>query len=237
MTVSQPSETFGAAVPPIAATKFRDPATITRVLQVMLWMSIAVDVVAVGSGLMEALLLQDMQAGTLPRDDMIAAAEASDLRQRIVGFTQIALFVITGIVFARWIYVLNDNKRRLGAGGLRFTPGWAVGWFFVPIATFWKPYQAMKELWQVSADPQQWQDQPAGDLLPWWWFLWLANNIFGQISFRMSLHAETIPQLIFANVITDIADVFSIALGFAALALVSRIAGMQRERGRELATA
>ena len=73
--------------------------------------------------------------------------------------------------------------------------------------------------------------------MPWWWFLWLLGGVLGQASFRLSLRAETIPQLITANVVTDVADVFSIASGFVALALVSRIAGMQRERGRELAGA
>ena len=168
---------------------------------------------------------------------MIAAAEASDLRQRIVGFTQIALFVATVIVFARWIYILNDNKRQFGASGLRFTPGWAVGWFFVPIANFWKPYQAMKELWQVSASPQQWQNQPSSNLLPWWWLFWVAGNILGNLSFRLSIRADTLPELTAANIVTDLADVVSVAADLVALALVSTIAGMQRERGRELATA
>ena len=34
-----------------------------------------------------------------------------------------------------------------------FTPGWSVGWFFVPIMNPWKPFQAMREIWQASAEP------------------------------------------------------------------------------------
>jgi hypothetical protein len=197
----------------------------------MLWLSIVLDVIALGSGLMEFSLLREMQEGTLPPEEMVAAAEASDLRQRIIGLTQTALIVATVIVFARWIYILNDNKRRLGASGLGVTPGWAVGCFFVPIANLLIPYLATKELWQVSANPQQWQNQRSSALVPWWWFFWLANCIIGQISFHLSLRATTLPELTAANITTQFADAVSIAVEFLALALVSRIAGMQAGHG------
>lgn len=234
MTFAQPSELFGAAAPATAAGDFHDPRAITRVLKALLWLSIAVDVIATGSGLWEFSLLLKMQEGTLPKGEMIAAADASDLRQRIAGLTQIALMLVTTVVFARWIYILHDNKRRFGSSGLRFTPGWAIGWFFVPIANLWKPYQAMRELWQVSADPQHWQNQRPDALLAWWWILWVAGNVLGQLSFRMSIHATTIPDLLGSNLVTDLSDVVSIGLEFAALALVSRIAGLQHDRIREL---
>ena len=46
----------------------------------------------------------------------------------------------------------NYNARQLGAADMRFTPGWAVGWHFIPIAWFWKPYQAMTEIWRASVN-------------------------------------------------------------------------------------
>lgn len=55
-----------------------------------------------------------------------------------------------------------------------FTPGWAVGWYFVPIAWFWKPYQAMREIWQASVNPTSWREQPVTAALHWWWTLWIV---------------------------------------------------------------
>ena len=72
----------------------------------------------------------------------------------------------TGILVLTWIHRANHNARQLGADDMRFTPGWAVGWYFVPIAWFWKPYQAMKEIWLASANPSDWRGRPVSPLLP-----------------------------------------------------------------------
>jgi hypothetical protein len=231
--MSNPAVTTDANEFRAAAAKGpRDPRTITRVLTVMIWLSIILDVIAAGSGVMEFSLLQQIKEQT---EDLSDAAYASDLRQQVIGWTQVVLYAISAVVFLRWVYILNDNKRRFKANQLGFTPGWAVGWFFMPVAWFWKPYQAMKELWQVSIDPKKWQSQRPGYLLPLWWFLWIANNFLGQAAFRLNLAAKTIPTLEIANIVTDIADVASVALDFAALALVIKIAGLQQNRIRELA--
>jgi hypothetical protein len=230
--MSNPAVTTDATDVRAAANGPRNPRTITRVLTVMLWISIILDVIAVGSGFMEFSLLQQIEART---EDLTDAANASDLRQRIIGLAQVVLFVATAIVFLRWVYILNDNKRRFKASGLGFTPGWAVGWFFVPVFWFWKPYQAMRELWQVSTDPKKWQSQRPGYLLPLWWFFWVANNFLGQAVFRLSQSAKTIPALETVNIFTGIDDIASVALGFVALALVTKIADMQQKRIRELA--
>jgi hypothetical protein len=215
-----------------AANGLRDPRTITRVLTVMLWLSIGADAIAVWSGFMEFSLLQHIKEQT---EDLSDATDASDLRQLVIGAFQVVLYAATAIVFLRWVYILNDNKRRFEASGLSYTPGWAVGWFFVPVAWFWKPYLAMKELWQVSTDPKRWQDQRPGSVLGVWWLLWLADNGLGQAAFRLSLNAKTLPALESANLVNDIADIASVALDFAALALVAQIADLQQTRIKELA--
>jgi len=206
---------------------FRDPGAITKILLVVLWVGLALDVVAVVSGVFEYQLLQQIQSGAVSGPDMTDAAAADDMRQRIIGLSQFTLYIVTVIVFSRWIYVLNCNKKPLGASDLRFTPGWAVGWFFIPVANLWKPYQAMKELWQVSANPLGWQHQERGALLPWWWFLWLLSNFLGQLSFRLGLNAKEVSEIV-ASSITDImADCSSVALEIVAIIIVSRVAKMQ----------
>ncbi|MXW55442.1 MAG: DUF4328 domain-containing protein [Gemmatimonadales bacterium] len=82
----------------------------------------------------------------------------------------------TAILVLSWIYRANDNARQLGAAEMRFTPGWAVGWYFIPIAWFWKPYQAMTEIWRASVNPSDWRATPVSPLLRWWWGLWIVNS-------------------------------------------------------------
>ena len=223
--VSQVSDKHRTALLLARAADFRDPTRITTILKVALWVSIAADAVAIGSGLLELQLLQDVQAGEITSSTM-DSAHANELRHRIVGWIQLAVLTGTVIAFSRWIFVVNDNKRRLGASGLRFTPAWAVGWFFVPVAHFWKPYEAMKEVWQVSADPFLWRDQIRGSLLPWWWFFWLAGNIIVQAVFWFGPSAKAL------SIATTVANGASIAAAFAAMALVGQISRMQLDRKR-----
>ncbi|MDE0032024.1 MAG: DUF4328 domain-containing protein [Deltaproteobacteria bacterium] len=77
----------------------------------------------------------------------------------------------TAVAVSRWIHRANSNARALGARGMAFTPGGAVGWYFVPIANLWKPYQAMREIWKASAGPLGWQRRSVSALLPCWWLL------------------------------------------------------------------
>lgn len=66
-----------------------------------------------------------------------------------------ALLVAVGSfpAFMMWTFRAAHNLRALGALALKTTPGWAVGWYFVPIANLWKPYQAGIEIWQASQSP------------------------------------------------------------------------------------
>jgi hypothetical protein len=213
-----------------AATKFRNPMTIAKLLKTLLYISIALAVVAIGSGLLELQLLQDFEAGNYTASRIAAAAEANDLRQRIVGIGRIAILLITVIVFSRWIYVVHANKWNLDASGMRFTPGWAVGSFFIPFINLYQPYQAMKEVWLVSSNPLQWQQQRRSAILPWWWFFWLVNGVLGQASLRMSLSAKTLPAFIAANVMNEFAHCISIVAWCLALALVGKITRMQLDQ-------
>ncbi len=62
---------------------------------------------------------------------------------------------------------------------MRFTPGWAVGWYFVPVFNLWKPYQAMKEIVVgIALD--------AHPVVHWWWLFWILSGVLNLIVFRMT---------------------------------------------------
>ncbi len=92
----------------------------------------------------------------------------------IFWVTGMPIWLITAVLVLIWIHRANHNARQLGAADMRFTRGWAVGWYFVPIAWFWKPYQVMSEIWRTSRNPSYWREQPVSLLLPWWWALWIV---------------------------------------------------------------
>ncbi|MDQ2800565.1 MAG: DUF4328 domain-containing protein, partial [Armatimonadota bacterium] len=88
----------------------------------------------------------------------------------------------TGVCFLIWTYRCYKNLQSFGTQGLRSTPGWAVGYFFVPLMNLYKPYGIFSELWRASnpdvdsADPQQWKAVRPPALLGVWWLLWIVSN-------------------------------------------------------------
>jgi len=208
---------------------FRDPTGLTRWAKGLVYAQIAISVVALISNVMEYQLLTQMQSGAFAdaEAEMTAAATANDTRQAIIGGLQFLLFVAAGVAILMWIYRANTNARALGATSMRFTPGWSVGWYFIPIANLWKPYQAMKEIWKASANPRNPNAAQRSPLLPWWWGLWIGSGILGNAVFRLSIAAEKIDELISLNIVTTLSDSFDIPLNLIFLAIINGIYRMQ----------
>ena len=226
-TAETPDDTTPGALQ-AGAAGFRDATTLTRCLKALLWLKIAVDLVAILSTFLQIGVLLSLQQHLYASASAAQAdAHASDVERRAIGLVQIAVLVITGLVFLRWIFRANANARQLGAADMRFTPGWSIGWYFVPFANLWKPYQAMKEIWLASAAPADWQNHPRGAILPWWWFCFLLSGITGNILFRLARAATDVSTLMSADVMIIIADTASILLSWLALVLVGQIYRMQ----------
>jgi hypothetical protein len=87
---------------------------------------VVVNVVSVLSGYAEAGLLNRVIGGEAITE---SEATASDVRQGLIGFAQFTLYIACAVTFLMWVHRIYKNLPSLGATGLRFTPGWAVGWF------------------------------------------------------------------------------------------------------------
>lgn len=157
----------------------------------------------------------------------IAAGEANDTRQSIVGIIQLIIFIVSGILILKWIYRANYNARQLGATRMVFTPGWSIGWYFIPIANLWKPYQAMKEIWKASTNPLDWNTQSVSSMLHWWWFFWIVSGLFGNASFQLIMRAEEINGFIASNVVAQFSEVTRIPLSLIVIGIVNRVYEMQ----------
>ena len=104
--------------------------------------------------------------------------------QRTGALTLLSLLTlfVAGVAFCLFMPRANRNARAFGSL-MSNTPGWAAGWFFVPVAGLWKPYYAMKEIWQGSnPDPTVHAigagSGPAG---PLWWWMFLICSFSGWI--------------------------------------------------------
>ncbi|MEM6475575.1 MAG: DUF4328 domain-containing protein [Pseudomonadota bacterium] len=96
-------------------------------------------------------------------------------------------YIFSVITIAMWIHRAHKNLHDQGVEGLEYTPGWGVGWYFIPIANLFKPFQAMKELWGASHRYKGNFGDPAEGNLGLWWGLWIFGGILSNISTRMSM--------------------------------------------------
>ncbi|SEH20139.1 protein of unknown function [Sphingopyxis sp. YR583] len=147
-----------------------------------------------------------------------------------VALLSVAVTIATIIFFSMWIYRAAANVAAAEVVGFDYTPGWSVGWFFIPIANLVKPFQAMRQIWNASHGHRADALDHGNGLLTIWWATWLVSNIANNISTRLSLRADTIDDAQLATMFGIVGSVVSLILYPSALRLVDRITIAQREK-------
>ena len=199
-----------------------DPTGLTRLLQRLLWIGVAVACVALVDDIVEFV---QVQIGQVSPDQLTN----SDPIQGIVGLLQSGLGVVTAITFLKWVYRAYKNVQGFGAEGLRFSPGWAIGYYFIPILSLIRPVQVMSEIWRASYDPRNWPQSPGSWLIAAWWTLFLLYSGVTQVSLQIGIQASTNDQWTLAAVFAILGDFFSVPLSIIVLRLVTEIYKRQKE--------
>lgn len=219
----------------------QDPSSLTKFLKVMLVVYFTISFISLVSDIMQLDLLNSLSISQ-------AQADENDTRQRVIGISYIAVSVITGIIFLKWIYRANVNCRGFihnlspDETGLfrkripEFTPGWSIGYYFIPFLNLYKPYKAMREIFAISENPKDWYNIKLTDkTLIYWWALWLISNSLSQLSFRLSLKADTIESLQNSTTISIISETLDLILSVVCINLVSKIFSKQERLVKKIA--
>ncbi|WP_422061384.1 DUF4328 domain-containing protein [Sphingopyxis sp.] len=140
------------------------------------------------------------------------------------------LALVTIIVFSMWIYRAAANVVAAEVHGFAYTAGWSVGWFFIPIANLFKPFAAMRQIWNASHGAMNERLDDGNGLLALWWGTWILSNIAANVSFRLSLNPSSVEEFTLGLQIGTVASAISLALYPAAYRLVDSITNAQRER-------
>jgi hypothetical protein len=210
---------------------FRPIRTLTRIL---------VGLLAVG-GALGALgaLLGAVQGIAFPELAGLEAPETDGHTVMLIGvgcqaLTYLFVYLVTVIVFGMFLHRSNRNARALGAQGMEYTPGWTVGWYFVPFLNLVKPYHAVQEIYRATdpdADAYDWTRAYVPGLLPWWWGLWIVSNVLGALVGRLAMSSDATAHAIapWVDVLDGLLDV---ALAAVAIVLVRRLADRQEHKAR-----
>lgn len=207
---------------------FRDPTRLTRVVLWSLYALIALEVASLAFDVLELRLLRTLAAHSFTDSAAITAeATASDLHQRVIGGVGLLIYLVVGTSVLMWFYRTNANVRARGVEGMQITPTWAVAWNFIPIASLFKPYQAVKEIWQASSGEKDWKllDRPA--VMPWWWGFWVLSNVLDQVSFRLSMRGDDVDTLIAANIAGMAGSVTDVVACLLLIPIVRQVYAMQ----------
>lgn len=127
----------------------------------------------------------------------IALAEA-DKFVFSIGMSQVLLFVLIAIAFLTWLARVNCTLRDYGIGEMRFGPVGAVVWWFVPFASYWKPFQLVNEVSQCasSASNRNWRNRGTSLLVAAWWGNWIVTAVLLRLSFRLWKRPNSVDDII-----------------------------------------
>jgi hypothetical protein len=90
-------------------------------------------------------------------------------------------YIAALVVFCVWVHQAYSNLVPLGSRRVRFTPGWAVGYFFIPLVNLVRGLQVMRDLW-IESQPLPIEGAAQGTLVRrallvgWWWAMWILTT-------------------------------------------------------------
>lgn len=138
------------------------------------------------------------------------------------------LFVISVVLVSRWIYRAHANLFAAGYDDLEFTPGWSVGWFFVPIANLFKPYQAMKELWNVSHGTSNQFGETSPGSVSSWWGAYIVGNIISTVGWRIEMNATSMEAVQTAAAFGAVGSLLTVAAAWFLMKVIKEVLEGQR---------
>ncbi|MFC5051746.1 DUF4328 domain-containing protein [Rubritalea spongiae] len=127
------------------------------------------------------------------------------------------LYFISLVFYLIWVNQSMKNTWALSTDNTnKISPGWAVGYYFIPIVCLWRPYQAMKWQWLESSPPET-----SSTLVKSWWSLSVFGAFSGMIANFMLL-ADSV-DYIPAYIASSIDDTGIIACSLLQLLLIKKI--------------
>jgi hypothetical protein len=203
---------------------FRSPRLLAKVVSGILVLDLAATLVTAFI-LVDALALgRAIMAGHPVSAD---AFELLDRRAHQIDMVSLGILGLGAVMFFMWTYRVASNVR----GRIDFSPGWAVGSYFVPILNLSQPYRSLADVWDAS-DPDPTADPSAPRshaLLLAWWLVWLGSS-WVTLALTRTTEVETAEQWVtrlHMRFIPLAVDAIAVAL---ALAVVWKLTARQEAR-------
>jgi hypothetical protein len=140
----------------------------------------------------------------------------ADMIASWVGVPFVIAVLGTVVLYFIWLYRAVANLNVVSPGAISTSPGWAVGWYFVPFASVFMPYKTMVRVWKASHKGEP----PGHRLVAVWWLTWLAWVVAAN---GISATPATVGEYVNQFPAQIPSDLLSVALSALTLLLVLRI--------------
>ncbi len=136
------------------------------------------------AGLIACQVYEGLTAGALNVDNLHDPVVAG---YDVLCLVYLVIAVLSGLCTLMWVSGATRNTLAVRPG-LAMSQLGAVGWWFVPFASLYKPYQYIRDIWLTARGRAAGRGTPEERPLAVWWFTFLGGNI---ISYAVSRVAPT----------------------------------------------
>lgn len=216
--------------PPVPVYPYRSARVRARWAQVLIGLVAALALFEISATWGEIQLLQRIQDG-----GFVSNSEAAASNNLVVAASVLVLFALiaAGVVYLLWIHRSVGNLGQVRSGHrsspLRFTPGWAVGWYFVPLMNLVRPFQVMRELYEESSP-----ERTGVALVGWWWAIYLGGGLIDSGAAVAFFSDQSLSELITSDYLTIAANVLTVVAAVLVILLIDRIVTWQESRAEQL---
>jgi hypothetical protein len=191
------------------------------------FLTIPVEFVAIALSKVELDLVDRARVG----DATLEEASTIDQRQGMIALVEIGLLVVGAVFFIRWFHRAYKNLDVLGAKREHGT-GWAIGSWFVPIVSLFRPKQMADEIWKAGETTPEASSKPT--MINVWWGFWVVSGILSFTAARQEVGVKTLDDLAVSDYLAIVVSVLTITAAAFAMRVVSQITERQEQRAREL---
>jgi len=161
--------------------------------------------------------------GPLSEEAKDRLAYVSNIYDGFLAWTSMC-FLICAVIFLFWLFRANKNSHAIyPEKKFEFTPGWAVGSYFIPALSLFWPYKVMKEMWIANVVKST---DKRHALLLIWWFAFLLTNLIPNVASKMTV--ESLPQMKVYVVVNMFSGIFGM---LSALIAIKLVRGIDRVQG------
>lgn len=97
----------------------------------------------------------------------------------LTSLVYIAVNLAAWITLLVWVYRTCKNTHALGGANLSYSPGWAVGWFLIPVVNLVMPCLVVQSIYKASRNPVNWKQVPFNALILGWWICSVVGGLLG----------------------------------------------------------